>query len=491
MSRTTSGRLVVSVLVVAMLTAACGSEQRATTSTAPMTSTAAVVTTTVPPATTGAPASSRPVDIGSVTITDSGCRLAIAEELAVGSLTITVRNETDAEAAAEVFMLKEGHLFDELVAHVEEEKRRADAGESFLGPPLASATFASPGSGIVAGGENKSVEIDAGQDGIYVIYCFRHHENVAEPFRVFALLGPLRIGDAEAALSPRGYQIMVGVNEDLGVLMAGGFTGSPPIGSFTLEDAWSFRQTDGWVNLAQNGVPILATAAAIDRQSGRVIVVGEETWTYDPDTNTWLTEHPEDQPAGALGATVAYDSGSDRVILFSTTGKTWAYDYDTNTWTEMAPSVSPSSRDFSVMTYDEESDRIILFGGYLNMNDTWAYDYDGDAWTEITAATSPPGRQYAAAAYDPATDRTILFGGEIEPSYEALGDTWAFDHNSNTWTELSPQVAPEARGRHAMAFNPADGTIVLFGGGSGNDWENRPAATWIFDPTADTWNSSS
>ncbi len=41
-----------------------------------------------------------------------------------------------------------------------------------------------------------------------------------------------------------------------------------------------------------------------------------------------------------------------------------------------------------------------------------------------------------------------------------------------------------------MAYNPADGTIVFFGGGSGSDWENRSAATWIFDPAADTWNTT-
>ncbi len=42
----------------------------------------------------------------------------------------------------------------------------------------------------------------------------------------------------------------------------------------------------------------------------------------------------------------------------------------------------------------------------------------------------------------------------IEPNYEALGDTWAFDYNSNTWTELPTQVAPEARGKACHGLQP-------------------------------------
>jgi diguanylate cyclase (GGDEF)-like protein len=42
---------------------------------------------------------------------------------------------------------------------------------------------------------------------------------------------------------------------------------------------------------------------------------------------------------------------------------------------------------------------------------------------------------------------------------------WAYDYESNTWTALSPAVAPSARGWHAMAYSDIDQKIVLFGGG--------------------------
>jgi N-acetylneuraminic acid mutarotase len=97
---------------------------------------------------------------------------------------------------------------------------------------------------------------------------------------------------------------------------------------------------------------------------------------------------------------------------FSTWGlaDTWAYDYNTNTWKEMAK--GPPKHLGARLAYDSESGRIILFGGsdiatWRYINDTWSYDFNTDTWTEMKPATSPPGRNYQAMIYDAKSDRVL------------------------------------------------------------------------------------
>ena len=87
-------------------------------------------------------------------------------------------------------------------------------------------------------------------------------------------------------------------------------------------------------------------------------------------------------------------------------------------------------------------------------------------WTQLSPATSPPARYSASMAYDPATGNMVLFGG-IGSSGNALSDTWTW--NGTTWTELSPATSPPARVGASMAYDPATGDMVLFGGIGSSD----------------------
>ena len=63
------------------------------------------------------------------------------------------------------------------------------------------------------------------------------------------------------------------------------------------------------------------------------------------------------------------------------------------------------------------------------------------------------------------------------------------DAKANTWIELMSVTAPSPRGWHAMAFEPDEGGVVLFGGGPTR--EAYTAETWIYDPRANTWSPKS
>ncbi|MBI3949619.1 MAG: hypothetical protein HY314_04095 [Acidobacteria bacterium] len=224
-----------------------------------------------------------------------------------------------------------------------------------------------------------------------------------------------------------------------------------------------------------------------------------ETWAYDFDTNTWTNMNPPVAPTVTMAHAMAYDAQSDRVILFGgddgfvEKGDTWAYNFNTNTWTIMNPSLAPSARSAHAMAYDAQSDRVILFGGCsgfpcLQFGDTWAYDFNTNTWTSINPTIAPSQRSSHTMTYDAQSDRIILFGG-YDGTHKA--DTWAYDANTNTWTNMSPSLAPAARRSHAMAYDAQSDKVVLFGGcthpcGSSSDLNNE---TWVYDVNTNTWTN--
>ncbi|MFX1606143.1 MAG: kelch repeat-containing protein, partial [Promethearchaeota archaeon] len=123
---------------------------------------------------------------------------------------------------------------------------------------------------------------------------------------------------------------------------------------------------------------------SFDIESDRIIIFGGEpdmkndTWAGNPSADTFVEMNPAIAPEGRTSAAMAYDSESDRIILFggfkggsdvlasNYFGDTWAYDYNTDTWENLTTTGSPSVRGAASMAYDSESDRIVLFGGSMS-----------------------------------------------------------------------------------------------------------------------------
>jgi hypothetical protein len=69
---------------------------------------------------------------------------------------------------------------------------------------------------------------------------------------------------------------------------------------------------------------------------------------------------------------------------------------------------------------------VVLFGGTARhgpLGDTWTWD--GSTWTKQAPATSPPAREFASMAYDPATGNLVLFGGD-NAGPRSFNDTWTW-----------------------------------------------------------------
>src|SRR6266566_2995557 len=197
-------------------------------------------------------------------------------------------------------------------------------------------------------------------------------------------------------------------------------------------------------------------------------------------------------PSARDGHTMVYDSRADRFILFGGWGignETWSYDLASNSWSRMRGSNAPSARGGHAAVYDSRADRVILFGGQVDTatsRETWAYDVESDTWTNLTPQVGPSPRAGAGMAYDALADRIILFGGTAG-YYGYARDTWVFDYSSDIWTNVTPTETsvPSGRAAHAMAYDSRADRTILFGGQaiSGID------ETWAYDFNANTWKN--
>jgi hypothetical protein len=227
---------------------------------------------------------------------------------------------------------------------------------------------------------------------------------------------------------------------------------------------------------------------AFDQGTNELVLFGgwrsfhrDDTWTYDG--TTWTQQFPATTPPARLDASMAFDPASGELVLFggySYSGgyrnDTWTY--DGTTWTQQSPAVSPSARADASMAFDPATGQLVLFGGYggFYKDDTWTYD--GTTWIQQFPTTRPLARFGASMAFDPASGELVLFGGyTFSGSYQ--DDTWTYD--GTTWTQQTPAVSPSARRGASMAFDPASGELVLFGGDGGPRFED----TWTYDGT--TW----
>jgi hypothetical protein len=145
---------------------------------------------------------------------------------------------------------------------------------------------------------------------------------------------------------------------------------------------------------------------------------------------------------------------------------------------------SMAARWDSAYAYFPPADQVVVFGGAPSEagqryhNDTFIYS-DG-AWTNGPAApTDLAPRGGAAMAYDPAIGKIVLWGGADATWPYTFRGTWLWDgsawsHGPTAPAAMAPRVGAQ------MVFDPDINKIVLFGGSGMTGYND----TWLFDGTS-------
>jgi N-acetylneuraminic acid mutarotase len=270
------------------------------------------------------------------------------------------------------------------------------------------------------------------------------------------------------------------------LLLFGGWAG----GTKYSADTWSYDLTaSAWTKLKPTGTspsPRASQAMAFDPVANRLIVFGgydgakylSDIWAYDLTGNVWTGLNPAGvAPAARHGHSLVYDPESKKMILFGgydgsvQYNDTWAYDPASNTWADLKPGGDlPAARDSQAMAYDSDAKAMVLFGGWSatrQFDDTWAYDPAKNSWTDLKpAGEAPTARALQQMVYDPAIKKLVLFGGGT--SSATFNDAWLFDLTDRSWTPVTAAgTAPPARAGQAMVYDSSTKDILLFGGSNG------------------------
>jgi hypothetical protein len=150
--------------------------------------------------------------------------------------------------------------------------------------------------------------------------------------------------------------------------------------------------------------------------------------------------------------------------------------------------VSPPPTQRGMTAYDAADGYVLLFGGLdenlSTVGTTWKFDHGN--WSNLTPtlAAVPSPRWGAGVAYDVADGYVVMFGGCPDNACSSvLADTWTFSHGK--WTDLtgSLNLSPPAREAPSMTYDAALGRVLLFGGGGPPGLVND---TWTF--AGGTWS---
>ena len=199
--------------------------------------------------------------------------------------------------------------------------------------------------------------------------------------------------------------------------------------------------------------------------------------TPGPLGDTWISngfqwEHVRvNGPEPRYLAGLAYDAPRHVFVLFGgqtlkgSSDDTWTWDPTRSKWTEMSPAHKPPPRRDAAMAYDPEHQVVVLYGGRVAdqaeghpASDTWIWN--GRDWAEVSEGNSGPGNR-AGPRMVTAGNRVLMFGGSIgNASY--FGDAWAWD--GVAWSRIDHGPAPQGRGDAAIAWDPDDSSLFIYGG---------------------------
>ncbi len=234
--------------------------------------------------------------------------------------------------------------------------------------------------------------------------------------------------------------------------------------------------------------------------SGMVQTKAEGVWR-DIDVQTWDPRMPY------WGATTTYDTNRGRGLVYGgcthyfydsdsycqmPSNKFWAW--EDGQWSLLQPPSKPSERSLSAMSFSPVDDQVVLFGGkssYISyepiLGDTWVWK--NERWRELELEESPSRRFGHAMAYDAAEDTRVLFGGctaltdNLGSCSQYSDETYLFKNGA--WQLVESYSSPSARMDHRMIYNPATQQILLFGGQTADGQFSNEV--WMFITSIGQW----
>lgn len=149
---------------------------------------------------------------------------------------------------------------------------------------------------------------------------------------------------------------------------------------------------------------------------------------------------------------------------------------------KLEPTTIPFIRAFCTMTYIPTQDLVLLYGARAFENQTWIWD--GVQWSQVEGPGPEQGSS-SGMVYDSKHNQVVLFGGGSGTQDDEIKDeTWIWDPESREWSYIDV-LGPSPRVHVQMAYDSTRGQIFLHGGWDGVN--PNFGDTWIWDGDSQTW----
>ena len=215
-----------------------------------------------------------------------------------------------------------------------------------------------------------------------------------------------------------------------------------------------------------------------------------DTWIFDLTINNWIEMKPETKPPSRDSYGIALID-KNKVIIFGGKAEdtdfhddTWMYNLINNNWNKIETDEYPERRASTLMTSIGENYSFLLGGWqFKSLDDNWLFDFNNYNWNKINSQYNIGNRKSSAMVHLTGK-KVIVFGGDSRGDNEDQwsNDTWVFNLDDTSWTELEIENKPERRYLHNMA-KISEGKVLLFGGIL---YGYRFNDTWLFtyEPTS-------
>ncbi len=188
----------------------------------------------------------------------------------------------------------------------------------------------------------------------------------------------------------------------------------------------------------------------------------------------------------------------------------WAFDFRTDTWELLSDGAGPAPRSNTAFVYLDG--KIWMFGGNTSSDggffeprrDLWYFDLETRTWTWVDAPNGPSRRLFHAMATD--GEMIYVYGGGDENAFLGpfLDDLWAYDPETNQWTEMlhggpdpNGPAKPLDRFWANLEYDPVLDALILFGGHDNTELGNTnqvyhyslSEGRWYRDRIGDEFNT--
>ncbi|RKG82530.1 hypothetical protein D7W79_02400 [Corallococcus exercitus] len=164
------------------------------------------------------------------------------------------------------------------------------------------------------------------------------------------------------------------------------------------------------------------------------------------------------------------------------------FDVASRTWTPLSSQGAPAARTLHTAVWTGQ--RMLVWGGVgcgerpqTPCGDGAAYAPSTDSWSALSAQGAPSARGWHSAAW---TGRWMLvWGGEEPQQTRVLGDGARYDVEAGAWTPMSGAGAPVARRYHSSVWTGQ--ALLVWGGSGGASVDVALSDGAAYSPETDSW----